>query len=195
MVIAGKLDRHVWGMVNVIVHDALTDTADLDGGLIHSIHATVVMNVIVFGDVVGTAQGRAIASIESDAAIAGAVDVTMTNAHITTPRNDDTPATEIAKGAALDSDFLCILNLNRIGTCVFEIQILNMDVPGAIDGHRLGADGYGDLGAFHVTGRPQVEDARVAIEIPLTWFVEFTQQVVGVEPLTSAVAITMRWWF
>ena len=66
---------------------------------------------------------------------------------------------------------------------------------GAMQFDQRISDGDGDLHTIDFSRWPEVEHTCLAVDVELTRAIEFTQQVVGVEPLADAIAVVVIGWF
>jgi hypothetical protein len=101
-------------------------------------------------------------------------------------------AAQIAKDAARDGDRPAAVDPDTRAPRRLEREATEHDV-GGIFGRHEAAEHRHHARARACRGRwPEIEDSLIAVEIPLTWRVELTEQIETIEPLSLAIAVAVK---
>ena len=128
-------------------------------------------------------KGRHVAALHCDTATADIMDIAAGYAAFFHIFHIDNGTAYIIEFAVSNHNFLCILDGDAAIKALLDMQALDLNVGGTFHRDEWFAEGdevdYAVV--FHLFRRIQVEDAGIAIEIPLTRLVEFLKQIEEVE--------------
>jgi len=175
VVVPTERDGLVRGIVNEVTRRRAPDAVERDGRLVHAVPSTVVVHVVVVRHVATGRQREPVAARERDAAIADAVDVAPSHRVLRAARHAHGPASKVAQRAPEDSAGSAPLHRDAVPAGRLDGEPSQADVADVLHLDEVAGNRYDGSPLVRWPGRPEVEQASLAVHVVLAWSVELAQ--------------------
>ena len=185
--VADSLVRQV---VDPAVGDAVADPLEPEGAVVGAVHAAGAVYVVVDRPVVPGSEICAVSAPQLDAGPGYLVEVAAADGVSGAADDDGDAGAEVADRAAGDLVAAAAADDHRPVVGRLEGDPPHQHMARLLhDEHRFGQLRKEDLGPGRVGGRPEVEDAAAAVEVPFPGLVQLFEDIEEVEALPLAVAV------
>jgi hypothetical protein len=179
------LDAHdaAGTVVHQVVGDAVADAFQLDGRRVGAVDAAEVVDPAVLDEMPRRGERGSVAADDLAGAAADRVDVAAEQPVLLAALDGDAVAGQAADGAAEDQAALAVGQDQAVEASQVEVSpSRRTSVTSVHRQHRAGKHADLDHRGLQVGRRVQVQNARLAVQIPLARLVDLFQQVEGVVP-------------
>ena len=181
MVIPAPHDGHVWRVVEQVVRDTVPDAVpgDAHPGLADGIPASETVEVAIVHVQPRGGQSLACASVHRDAAAGEVVQVAADDPALSAVQ-PDSPVTRVPDYRALDPHPRNVPEAHCRTAGTLEDHAAEGHVRHVFQAKQRGQHGDHDLTAVERGRGPEVEQALLPVQVPLSGLVKLRQQVVGI---------------
>ena len=194
VVVAAESDGHVRGVVDKVVRRPVADAAQRDGGCVHAVPSSVVMDMVILGDVSAGGERRTLSSSQADTASTGPVDITGYDGAIVAVANLHGVAAGISQHAPGDFRLCAVIHYDGCSATRLEDNPFYRNMRDLGKVHERIQHGNDRPAFLHRRWRPEIKSTRFAIQVPLAGRIELGQDIHPVEPLADAVSVMMVGW-
>ena len=107
--VAAKSDGHMWCVMDQVVCDPIANTVNRYSRLIHPLPSTIVMNVVVIGQMTSRFQFRSIATVQVDPTASGLRDFATDHPVVDSAFDLDSPTAYVPDGTTDNSIMRTVL--------------------------------------------------------------------------------------